>query len=123
MEDPEPVRKYNFGATMGPFVERFFTEPELSSEFWEVATLAVHPDHQRKGIGAELVLWGTEKAETENLPCIVVSSTGSEKFYQAQGFQIYVGCAGTVDRVVDGKTIENPMKHRVPSGGHIYKTK
>jgi ribosomal protein S18 acetylase RimI-like enzyme len=121
--DPNPIRKYDFGATMGPFVGHFFSEPELGSQYWEVCVLAVHPKYQRCGVGAELVAWGTERANAENVPCIVISSTGSEKWYQKQGFETYVGCAGTVDRVVDGEVVENPMKHRVTSGGHIYKTK
>ena len=117
------MRKHELGATVGPFVGKFFSEPELSTEHWEVCQLAVHPDHQRKGIGAELVRWGTERAEAESVPCIVISSTGSEKFYQAQGFNVFVECAGTVGRMVDGEFVENPMKHRVGSGGNIYKTR
>lgn len=122
-EDPEPVRRHDLGATVGPFVGKFFSEPELSSEHWEVCQLAVHPDYQRRGIGAELVRWGTERAEDENIPCIVISSTGSDDFYRAQGFNVFVECAGTVGRIVDGEVIENPMKRRCISGGNIYKTR
>lgn len=122
--DPAPVKKYDFGATMGPFVEHFFSEEELDCNgHWEVSLLAVDPDAQRQGVGAELIEWGVDQARAEGLPCVVISSTGSEKWYQKQGFEIYVGCAGTADRVVDGVTMRNPMKGRVASGGHIYMTK
>ena len=122
VEEPDPIQKYDFGAVMGPFVGNFFSEPELSSNHWEVCTLAVHPEFQGRGFGVELVAWGSEKAKMENVLCIVISSTGSEDWYQKRGFVVHVACAGTVDRVENGKVIPNPMKGRVASGGHIYKT-
>lgn len=123
--DPEPIKKYDFGTVMAPFSGNFFSEPNLSPRHWEICVLAVDPAHQGRGIGAELVAWGVDRAKKENLACIVIISTGKEDWYRKQGFEIYLGCAGTVDRVDgEGRVIEeNPMKKRVKSGGHIYKTK
>jgi len=121
--EPEPILKWDFGAAVGPFVGQFFAEPELSSEHWQLCVLAVHPDHQRRGIGAELVAWGMERVKAEDVPCIVIASTGREEWYQKQGFKVHVGCAGTSSRVVDGKTEFNPMKARGVTGGEIFKTK
>lgn len=124
LTDPEPLKKYDFGTIMAPFSGTLFSEPNLSPQHWEICVLAVHPDRQGRGIGAELVAWGVERAKAEHLPCIVIISTGKEDWYRKQGFEIYLGCAGTVDRTdEEGRLVENPMKSRVKSGGHIYKTK
>ena len=56
----------------------------------------MHPDYQGQGFGRQLVHWGLEEAERENVHASVMSSDGKTQFYLRCGFQEVVGnaCAG-----------------------------
>ncbi|KAF7552883.1 hypothetical protein G7Z17_g4062 [Cylindrodendrum hubeiense] len=49
--------------------------------------LMVHPDYQRKGIGAKLINTVTEKADDEGVPTLIVSSESSHGLYLKTGFE------------------------------------
>lgn len=49
--------------------------------------LAVHPDHQRKGVGALLMQWGLDIGEKTNLPVYTESSPQAYGLYKKLGFQ------------------------------------
>jgi GNAT superfamily N-acetyltransferase len=74
-------------STMGDVIERSY--PYFSSvwagdraEGWYLEWLAVHPDHQYKGIGTRLAQWGLDRAEEEQVWASVISASGKEEFYQ-----------------------------------------
>ena len=48
--------------------------------------LAVHPDFQGHGLGAELVQWGVDAADEESICASVVSAEEKEGFYNRFGF-------------------------------------
>ncbi|KAH6962162.1 acyl-CoA N-acyltransferase [Ilyonectria sp. MPI-CAGE-AT-0026] len=49
--------------------------------------LMIHPDYQRKGIGAKLLQAVTEKADADALPTLIVSSEMSHGLYLKAGFE------------------------------------
>lgn len=49
--------------------------------------LGVHPDYQRRGIGAKIVRYGVEKAKEEGIPCSLEASRAGKKVYVNCGFR------------------------------------
>lgn len=47
----------------------------------------IHPDYQRKGIGAKLLQAVKEKADADGLPTLIVSSEMSHGLYLKTGFE------------------------------------
>ncbi|KAF5237914.1 hypothetical protein FANTH_10525 [Fusarium anthophilum] len=56
-------------------------------DHFEVMHLMVHPDHQRKGIGGQLLQSVTEKADAANAPTLIVSSVEGHGLYRKHGFE------------------------------------
>ncbi|KAF2639091.1 acyl-CoA N-acyltransferase [Massarina eburnea CBS 473.64] len=52
------------------------------AEVWYLEWLAVHPDHQGKGIGKQLAQTGLQWAEEEGVWASVASAAGKEAFYR-----------------------------------------
>ncbi|KFY43565.1 hypothetical protein V494_01917 [Pseudogymnoascus sp. VKM F-4513 (FW-928)] len=74
---------------------------------WYLAMLATHPDFQGKGIAKELVKWGIDEAEKENVCASLISSHGNEAFYAKSGF------------VEVGRANVGPLKENGIKGGAI----
>ncbi|KAI0442107.1 acyl-CoA N-acyltransferase [Xylaria telfairii] len=49
--------------------------------------LQVVPEHQRRGAGRMLVMWGVEEAKRRNLPCHLESSEEGHSLYLSCGFR------------------------------------
>jgi GNAT superfamily N-acetyltransferase len=114
-QDPNPLTQANFERRIGPFMHQFYNH----RQYWELLTLATHPDHQGRGIGRELVAWGLERASQEDVPAVVCAAKGLEGFYQSCGFVEMVGwaCEAEVDGLV------NPLKERGIGGGAVLWTR
>lgn len=52
-----------------------------------LSTLAVHPDHQRQGIGQKLVEWGLEQASRDRAPVGLEASAKGTSLYEKLGFR------------------------------------
>lgn len=126
------MRKWDFGATIGPFVEHFYTEPDYRRNHWQLDLLGVYPKHQGQGFGSELIAWGLHRAKQDKLPAVVIMADGLENFYRKQGFEILVGYAYEKDLVVDERQkdgsykqrlVTNPLRQRRIGGGGIAWTK
>lgn len=130
--DPQPLRKWEFEHTIGPFCERYFTDPPHRKQRWQLDLLGVDPKQQKRGYASELVGWGLQRARDERFPAVVTMAKGLEGFYSRQGFEILVGYASTDDLVVEEKdksgqtvtrTVVNPLKQRGVGGGGIAWTR
>ena len=102
--DPERLTAYQRAV---PFFEHHWQGAR--AEHWSLETLGVLPEHQGKGYGRQLVMWGLKQAEEEGVAASVVCSAGSERFYKKCGFEIEVGSVtegeGNPLSVVKGGTI------------------
>ncbi|KAL0253280.1 hypothetical protein SLS55_010252 [Diplodia seriata] len=78
--------------------EFFEAQPKLMEEakkrvlgdtrdFWYLASLATHPDHQGKGIGAALVRWGIEQGEKDGVPVYLEATPRGFFLYKKMGFE------------------------------------
>jgi ribosomal protein S18 acetylase RimI-like enzyme len=47
--------------------------------------IAVHPDHQRKGVGEKLIRWGMDVAKQCMLPIYIESSKEARRLYEKVG--------------------------------------
>ncbi|KAI1190086.1 acyl-CoA N-acyltransferase [Nemania serpens] len=52
-----------------------------------LTALHVHPDHQRRGAGKMLVMWGIEEAKKLGLPAFLESSEAGHSLYESCGFR------------------------------------
>lgn len=80
------------------------------TNFWYLNGLAVHSDHQRRGIGAELLKWGLKAADRDGLPIYLEASAAGKHLYELVGFH-EVG-KGTVEWL--GETHELTAMRREP---------
>lgn len=56
---------------------------------WYLATMGVHPDHQRKGLGSAVLGPVLERCDAEGWPCLTeTSSTDNVRFYRRLGFEV-----------------------------------
>ncbi|KAB5580461.1 acyl-CoA N-acyltransferase [Coniochaeta sp. 2T2.1] len=65
--------------------------------YWVLDVLAVHPEHQRKGLGSKLTRWGIEKAAKEGKGVGLISRPNAKRLYASLGF---VACGP--ERIVSG---------------------
>ncbi|KAB5563587.1 acyl-CoA N-acyltransferase [Coniochaeta sp. 2T2.1] len=57
--------------------------------YWVLDVLAVHPDHQRKGLGNKLTRWGIEKAAKEGKGVGLISRPNAKRLYASLGFATF----------------------------------
>jgi GNAT superfamily N-acetyltransferase len=81
-------------------------------------TIAVHPSHQRKGIGKKLVRWGAEMGEELGVPVYLESSAEGVELYRELGFKQPEGARVVHSKKVLGgeEDVEVPVMVRMPSG-------
>lgn len=60
----------------------------LNQRYLYCHVIAVHPDHQRKGIGQLLVEYGINVAKQTELPIFIESSSEAKRLYQKMGCQL-----------------------------------
>ena len=82
------------------------------AENWYLSLLAVEPGSQGKGFGYDLVEWGIQQADKENIHASVMSSRGNEAFYMKCGFEEIVG------KATEGEG--NPLSG-VPGGAILFR--
>lgn len=54
-----------------------------------LTSLAVDPSFHRRGIGARLMRWGLERAETEGCPIVLIATSKGAGLYAKMGFEVY----------------------------------
>ncbi|OIW35338.1 acyl-CoA N-acyltransferase [Coniochaeta ligniaria NRRL 30616] len=59
------------------------------TNYWVLDVLAVHPGHQRKGLGSKLTRWGIERAAKEGKGVGLISRPTAKRLYASLGFQTF----------------------------------
>jgi ribosomal protein S18 acetylase RimI-like enzyme len=65
-----------------------FTEYEQLFSYWHLHSLAVDPQHQRKGIATKLLKEGLDIAQGEQLPVTLEASVTGRVLYSKLGFKL-----------------------------------
>jgi ribosomal protein S18 acetylase RimI-like enzyme len=61
----------------------------MAQPHWYLMMLGVHPDHQGQGLGSALIQPILHKADRDNIPCYLETSTErAARFYQRHGFKV-----------------------------------
>lgn len=89
-------------------------------EYWHLRELAVHPDHQRKGVGKMLVDWGIEKAGEEGVPLGLESSPVGRGLYEQRGFRFYGVIGGEVREEDEGAGVDGAKEKVAWNGDPLY---
>ena len=58
-------------------------------EMLTIGMVAVHPDHQRQGVGAMLMKWGMDLAADEEVPIWLTATPVGEGLYRKLGFVVH----------------------------------
>lgn len=56
-------------------------------DYWHLVVLAVSPFFQRRGVGSQLLRWGSDTATKENIPVTVEASINGKYLYLKKGFK------------------------------------
>ena len=68
---------------------RKFDEMHPSQPHWYILILGIHPDHQGKGLGGDLLKNVLQRADNERVPVYLESSNPKNlDFYRKHGFQV-----------------------------------
>lgn len=92
----------SLGSATGKDLEHWHNHYMGGKRHMIICMLAVHPDHQSRGVGAALVKSATDKADAEGLPSWVHSShvKKSVRFYEKCGFEVVETSAYDLDEYV-----------------------
>lgn len=86
--------------------------------------MAVHPEHQRKGIGRKLVQWGADIADQLEVPIYAESSEPGLSLYLNTGFErlTHVKIVHSAETLGKDKEKEVPLVVRMPkaAGGITF---
>ena len=55
--------------------------------YFSLKTLAVHPDYQKRGIAGQLLQWGLDQADDQNLPIWLSATDAGRGLYTKHGFK------------------------------------
>ena len=53
----------------------------------DLRRMIVHPDHQRKGIASEMIKWGVDLADRENIVGWLLARPAGSKLYEKNGWR------------------------------------
>jgi len=69
-----------------------YCAPEaMTSGTWNLLLIAVHPDHQRKGVGAELMSYIELKLASAGARVLLVETSGTDDFIKTRAFYAGLG--------------------------------
>ncbi|EME77404.1 uncharacterized protein MYCFIDRAFT_168834 [Pseudocercospora fijiensis CIRAD86] len=57
-------------------------------DYWFLASMAVHPDHQGRGIASQLVLDGLKLVDADRAECYLESTPSGRRVYEKAGFVV-----------------------------------
>ena len=101
----------DIGDRLRPLTAHHWSGPR--SDGWYLNFIGVKPSYQGQGYGGELVTWGIQQADDDNVAASVISGVGKDDFYRKYGLDVEVG------NVTDGEG--NPLKGRTGGGAILFR--
>ena len=84
----------------------------------DLQTVAVHPDHQRRGIGKLLMDWGMDVAERMNVPVYLEATYEGAPLYKKCGFEtLPEGIPLKAELTGLKEDVVAPLMVKMPNGG------
>lgn len=68
--------------------ERYISNRNRAQGYWQLSLLGVHPAFGGKGIAKQLLKWGTDKADEQDVACYLSASPKGLPVYQKVGFEV-----------------------------------
>lgn len=82
--------------------------------------VAVHPAHQKRGVGALLMEWGVGAAERLGVPVYLESTPKGVGFYQKLGFEkLKEGVLHKREAIGSESDIEVPLMAKMPAAARM----
>ncbi|KAH6886975.1 acyl-CoA N-acyltransferase [Thelonectria olida] len=95
-EEQQPTQMTLTGVDQDAYAElhRILGEDERESfgdrgtkDIWHLASIGVHPQYQKRGIGKILLNWGVQEASKQGKDCYLVATPTGVALYRAAGFE------------------------------------
>lgn len=83
----------------------------------DLASIAVHPEHQHRGAGSLLLQWGVNIAEQFDIPIYTEASKSGYGLYEKMGFErlTHVRLIHPADVIGGDEDVEIPLVVRLPN--------
>ena len=88
--DVPPIEGMNEEIDRAFFRAAFYSEAEIVGEqpYMMLRILAVHPEHQRRGVGKLLLQQGLDRADRLGLPVYLDAGESGKPVYERYGFEV-----------------------------------
>lgn len=92
--DSDPQLDQEFWLTYddgGPQAVAYCAPERMTNGAWNLLLIAVHPDHQSKGVGRQIMSYVEETLEAKGVRILLVETSGTDDFARTRSFYDQIG--------------------------------